>query len=186
MSDNLPDTSACDRGDHKRGAADLCTECGAMLMPDMAHIERYRLMDVGMGAARMFSVKNPAWHSTYDGEWVRWDQVRTAFEKSNAPDKYRRAVWFLQDIASLAGTTKRRQAGCEMAAHALAQLGEPRASSTESARETGGDAAADLRRYVIQQLGFLSDDDNCPAERFIRLAAERLRAAETEANRPAC
>lgn len=35
----------------------------------------YRLMDLGGGTMRMVSVENPAWHSTYDGEWVRWDEV---------------------------------------------------------------------------------------------------------------
>jgi hypothetical protein len=44
-----------------------------------------------------------------------------------------------------------------------------------------GDDAAALRRYIVEQLGFLSDDDNCPAERFIRLAVAKLRAPETKA-----
>jgi hypothetical protein len=35
--------------------------------------------------------------------------------------KYERAVWFLQDIAAMS-----RKVGSETAAHALAQLGEPR------------------------------------------------------------
>jgi hypothetical protein len=35
--------------------------------------------------------------------------------------KYQRAVWFLQDIAAMS-----RKVGSETAAHALAQLGEPR------------------------------------------------------------
>lgn len=56
-------------------------------------------------------------------------------ETTTEPSKYQRAVWFLQDIAALAGSTKRKQAGCEIAAHALAQLGEPRESS-EPRRET--------------------------------------------------
>jgi hypothetical protein len=34
---------------------------------------------------------------------------------------YRRAVWFLQDIAAMS-----RKVGSETAAHALAQIGEPR------------------------------------------------------------
>jgi hypothetical protein len=42
-----------------------------------------------------------------------------------------------------------------------------------------GAPAAALRRYIVEQLGFLSDDDNCPAERFIRLAVAKLRAPET-------
>jgi hypothetical protein len=36
-------------------------------------------------------------------------------------NKYQRAVWFLQDIAAMS-----RKIGSETAAHALAQLGEPR------------------------------------------------------------
>jgi hypothetical protein len=44
-----------------------------------------------------------------------------------------------------------------------------------------GAPAAALRRYIVEQLGFLSDDDNCPAERFIRLAVAKLRAPETSA-----
>jgi hypothetical protein len=42
------------------------------------------------------------------GEWVRHSD-------------YQRAVWFLQDIAAMS-----RKVGSETAAHALAQLGEPR------------------------------------------------------------
>lgn len=33
---------------------------------------------------------------------------------------------------------------------------------------------AGMRRYIFQQLGFLTDDDNRPAEGLIRLAAKRL------------
>jgi hypothetical protein len=51
-----------------------------------------------------------------------------------------------------------------------------------SKTESPLDAAA-LRRYIVEQLGFLSDDDNCPAERFIRLAVAKLRAPETPAHR---
>lgn len=45
--------------------------------------------------------------------------------------------------------------------------------------ETSGDAAADLRRYIVQQLGFLNDDDNCPAERFVRLARDAAQSWES-------
>lgn len=38
---------------------------------------------------------------------------------------------------------------------------------------------ADLRKYVYLQLGFLTDDDNAPAERLLRIAAERIAAVET-------
>ena len=44
--------------------------------------------------------------------------VRTLFAK------YQRAVWFLQDIANMS-----KKVGSETAAHALAQLGEPRERS---------------------------------------------------------
>jgi hypothetical protein len=46
------------------------------------------------------------------------------------------------------------------------------------APETSGDAAAGLRKYVFQQLGFLTDDDNAPAERLLRIAAAKLGAAK--------
>jgi hypothetical protein len=36
-----------------------------------------------------------------------------------------------------------------------------------------------LRKYVHQQLGFLIDDDNAPAERYLRVAAEKLRSLKT-------
>lgn len=43
-----------------------------------SNLKLYRLMDLGGGTMRMVSVENPAWHSLYDGEWVRWDEVRAA------------------------------------------------------------------------------------------------------------
>jgi hypothetical protein len=49
-----------------------------------------------------------------------------------------------------------------------------------------GAPAAALRRYIVEQLGFLSDDDNCPAERFIRLAVAKLRAPETKCDEYGC
>jgi phosphatidylethanolamine-binding protein (PEBP) family uncharacterized protein len=49
--------------------------------------------------------------------------------------KYRRAVWALYDIKALAGTTNRKQAGCEIAAHTLAQLGEPLIANDEVERD---------------------------------------------------
>jgi hypothetical protein len=51
---------------------------------------------------------------------------QAADELERVHRQYQRAIWCLQDIAALAGTTKRKQAGCEMAAHMLAQLIEPR------------------------------------------------------------
>jgi hypothetical protein len=64
---------------------------------------------------------------------------------------------------------------CEVKADVLALIREEL-----KPHETSGDAAA-LRRYIVEQLGFLNDDDNCPAERFIRLAVAKLRAPETSA-----
>jgi hypothetical protein len=59
------------------------------------------------------------------------------------------------------------------------QCATPAAGMTRPVRALAvGDAAA-LRRYIVEQLGFLNDDDNCPAERFIRLAVAKLRAPET-------
>lgn len=49
-----------------------------------------------------------------------------AMEYDELASSYQRAIEFLRDIADLVGTTKRKQAGCEIAAHALAQLGESR------------------------------------------------------------
>lgn len=64
------------------------------------------------------------------GEASAW---ATGYNKAiRNQSKYQRAIWFLQDIAALAGTTKRKQAGCEIAAHALAQLGEPHSSEKTS------------------------------------------------------
>lgn len=51
---------------------------------------------------------------------------QAADELERLRKQYQSAIWCLQDIAALAGTTKRRQAGCEIAAHMLAQLHEPR------------------------------------------------------------
>jgi hypothetical protein len=56
------------------------------------------------------------------------EALAVAVETPAELSKYERAVEFLRDIADLAGTTKRKQAGCEIAAHALAQLGESRSS----------------------------------------------------------
>lgn len=51
-------------------------------LPSKEHL--YRLADVGGGAMRMESVANPAWHSTYDGEWVRADHHAAEVARLNA------------------------------------------------------------------------------------------------------
>jgi hypothetical protein len=49
-----------------------------------------------------------------------------AIDYDELQSKYRRAIWFLQDIAAMS-----KKVGSETAAHALAQLGEPRSSDGE-------------------------------------------------------
>lgn len=50
-------------------------------------------------------------------------------QAANMLDKYQRAIWFLQDIAAMS-----RKIGSETAAHALAQLGEPRHGDEDERR----------------------------------------------------
>jgi hypothetical protein len=78
--------------------------------------------------------RGPNCHGDFSAFHAGFAAGRRVLETTTGPGKYERAVWFLQDIASLAGTTKRKQAGCEIAAHALAQLGEPRSSEKTSDR----------------------------------------------------
>ncbi len=64
------------------------------------------------------------WIASLDG----WPEKKVGQVEVVRASDYDRAIEFLRDIADLAGTTKRKQAGCETAAHALAQLGEERES----------------------------------------------------------
>ncbi len=46
---------------------------------------------------RMESVDNPAWHSTYDGEWARWDEVQAALDDEHL--SLQAASEFIRDVS---------------------------------------------------------------------------------------
>lgn len=52
--------------------------------------------------------------------------IRLGSDLVRTRQKYQRAIWFLQDIANMS-----KKIGSETAAHALAQLGEPRERNDE-------------------------------------------------------